>query len=510
MAGTDPSLVCLMVLDGWGIAPPGPGNAIYLARTPNLDSLFATQPHTVLTASGEAVGLPAGQMGNSEVGHLNLGAGRVVSQDLTRINRAISDGSFYRNPELINACDRSRESGGLHLLGLLSDGGVHSDIEHLKALIRLAGECGQRRIFLHLFLDGRDVPPTSGAGYVRDIDSFIKQQGFGVIASISGRYYAMDRDRRWDRVQLAYRAIVRGEGPRSPDPVELVEESYAAGVTDEFIIPTVIAGPARPGIGDGDSIVFFNFRPDRARELTKSIIFNDFHDFDRGPQPPHPYFVSMTEYDATYSHPIAFPPEQLKNVLAEVLAAAGKRQLHIAETEKYAHVTFFFNGGVEKKFPGEERELIPSPVDVPTYDLKPAMSAPEVTARLLSLLDEQRFDFVVVNFANCDMVGHTGKLDAAIQAVEVVDECAGKVYQKVSSLGGACLITADHGNAESMIDSAGGPDTAHTNGLVPLIVTWPVEVASGCVLSDMAPTVLSLLKMPAPAEMTGRSVICGP
>lgn len=503
-----PSYVCLVVLDGWGIAPPGPGNAIYLAKTPNLDTLFEKYPHTELKASGEAVGLPRGQMGNSEVGHLNLGAGRVVYQDLTRINRAISDGSFFHNQELTKAfAHAASQNGAVHLLGLLSDGGVHSDISHLKALVELAKQQNCASLFLHLFLDGRDVSPKSGAGYVKEIKSYLKKEGCGSIATISGRYYAMDRDRRWDRIKLAYDAIVHGTGPYNSDPVGLVEKSYSDGVTDEFVIPTVVDEDPRSRISSRDSVIFFNFRPDRARQLTKSLTFVDFKEFDRGPNPPFPYFVSMTEYDASFKNPIAFPPEELKNVLADVLSQAGKTQLHIAETEKYAHVTFFFNGGVEKAHRGETRKLIPSPTDVPTYDEKPAMSAREVTGELLRLLGQQRFDFIVLNFANCDMVGHTGKLEAAIEAVEVVDECIGRVYEKVRSQGGACLITADHGNAERMIDADGGPDTAHTTGMVPLIMTWPGHLREGCALGDVAPTVLKLLRLPIPEEMTGRCIV---
>ncbi|MHB8168631.1 MAG: 2,3-bisphosphoglycerate-independent phosphoglycerate mutase [Thermoleophilia bacterium] len=505
----DPSYVCLIVLDGWGIAPSGPGNAVELARTPNLDALFARFPHTQLLASGEAVGLPPGQMGNSEVGHLNLGAGRTVYQDLTRINLAISDGSFFQNRELLKAFDRSVESGGaVHLLGLLSDGGVHSDIGHLKALVRMARQRQCSRLYLHLFLDGRDVPPKSGAAYVREIAAFLGEEGTGAIATIAGRYYAMDRDNRWDRVRLAYEALVRGTGPHSPDPVALVEQSCRDGITDEFVIPTVVDADPGSRVSTGDSVIFFNFRPDRARELTRALIFDDFSEFDRGPQPPRPYFVGMTEYDATFGNPVAFPPEELRNVLAAVLAAAGKTQLHIAETEKYAHVTFFFNGGAEALNPGETRKLIPSPADVATYDQKPAMSAREVTAELLKLLDGHHFDFIVLNFANCDMVGHTGKLDAAIAAVETVDECVGEVCRKIEAQGGVCLITSDHGNAERMLDAGGGPDTAHTSDLVPLIVTCEgIQLDRGRALGDLAPTVLQLLKLPVPAEMTGRPLI---
>lgn len=500
-----PAFVCLIILDGWGIAPPGPGNAVRLARTPNLDFLFDRFPHAVLEASGEAVGLPSGQMGNSEVGHLNLGAGRVVMQDLTRINMAIRDGSFFENRELAAAFDRAREKGAAaHLLGLLSDGGVHSELDHLKALVSMARRHGSDNLVLHLFLDGRDVPPRCGIGYIKDINAFMKKEGCGRIGTISGRYYGMDRDRRWDRVGLAYEAIVQGRGPYEPDPVRLVEKSYAAGVTDEFVLPTVVDRHGK--IDSLDSVIFFNFRPDRSRELSRALIFADFQEFDRGPSPPLPYFVSMTEYDAGFTAPVAFPPQELRNVLAAVLSHSGKTQLHIAETEKYAHVTFFFNGGVEPPYPGEARRLIPSPADVPTYDKKPTMSAAKVTAELVRLIDGEHFDFIVLNYANCDMVGHTGMLDAAIQAVEAVDRCVGRAWRKVQSLGGVCLITADHGNAEKMTGPDGGPNTAHTTDRVPLIITFQGEVRDGA-LCDVAPTVLEFLKIPAPAEMTGISLI---
>jgi len=505
LSGGDPACVCLLVLDGWGLAPSGPGNAITSARTPNLDRLFDEFPHTTLKASGEAVGLPPGQMGNSEVGHLNLGAGRVVYQDLTRIDHAIADGSFSKNRELRQAFGRALESGrSVHLLGLLSDGGVHSDINHLKALVAMGKSLGCDRIYLHMFLDGRDVPPKSGLGYVEEIQDFIKSEGVGQIATLSGRYYAMDRDHRWDRVKLAYDALVHGFGPCADDPVQAMRDSYAQGLTDEFVVPTVIDRDPDSRIRDGDSVIFFNFRPDRARELSRALTFDDFSEFDRGDAPPRPAFVSMTEYDATFTTPIAFPPEELQQVLAEVISEAGKTQLHIAETEKYAHVTFFFNGGLEKIYPGETRKLIPSPTDVATYDLKPEMSARQVTDDFISLVDQAHYDFIVLNFANCDMVGHTGSLAAAIQAVEVVDECVGKVVAKVLEMQGICLITSDHGNAEGMIAEDGGPDTAHSTDLVPLIVTGAFDLPEGCALGDVAPLVLELLDIPIPAQMTGR------
>jgi len=500
--------VCLIVLDGWGIAPPGPGNAVTLARTPNLDRFFEKYPHTALKASGEAVGLPPGQMGNSEVGHLNLGAGRVVYQDLTRINHAIEDKTFYENPVLIEAFTRANDAdSSVHLLGLLSDGGVHSDISHLKALIEMAAQQDCTKLFLHLFLDGRDVSPRSGIGYVEEIIRYTEAECLGRIATISGRFYAMDRDHRWDRVELAYAAMVRGEGPHQPDALKLVRDSYAQDITDEFVIPAVVDNSPGSRISGDDSIIFFNFRPDRAREITRALSFKDFDGFDRGHEPPLPYLVTMTEYDDSFTSPIAFTPEELKNVLPEVLSAAGKTQLHIAETEKYAHVTFFFNGGNEMTYPGEERKLIPSPTDVATYDKKPEMSARLLADAFCELLDQKHFDFVIINFANCDMVGHTGIVEAAVAAVEVVDECVGRVVSKVAEQAGVCLITSDHGNAESMTDETGGPDTAHSTELVPFIVTRDVVLADGRALCDIAPTILDFLKIPVPQEMTGQSMV---
>lgn len=506
-----PSFVCLLVLDGWGIATPGAGNAITLAKTPNLDRLFTEYPHTSLQASGEAVGLPKGQMGNSEVGHLNLGAGRVVFQDLTRIDLAIADGSFFQNRELLHAFSHARENdSAVHLMGLLSDGGVHSDISHLKALVQMGKQQGCSRIFLHLFLDGRDVSPTSGVGYMLEITEFLGESGVGKVATVSGRYYAMDRDNRWERTKLAYDALVHGSGPRDMDPVGLIQKGYDEGITDEFMVPTVTSNRPESRVRDVDSVIFFNFRPDRSRQLTRSLIYAGFDSFDRGSDPPLPFLVSMTKYDAGFTAPIAFPLEKLENVLAVVLSKAGKSQLHIAETEKYAHVTFFFNGGVETINTGETRKLIPSPADVPTYDKKPEMSAREVTAELIHLLEKQHFDFIIVNLANCDMVGHTGDLTAAITAVEVVDDCVGWIVEKVTASGGVCLITSDHGNAESMQDSHGGPHTAHTTDRVPLIVTMPgVNLTDGCALCDVAPTILYLLNLPAPREITGHCIISG-
>lgn len=503
-----PSLVCLLVMDGWGIGPPGPGNAISLAHTPNFDRLSREYPDTTLIASGEAVGLPPGQMGNSEVGHLNLGAGRIVFQDLTRINKAIEDGSFFDNEALNEAFTRACDAGAsVHLMGLLSDGGVHSEMGHIKALMEIAGRKGCRRVFLHPFMDGRDTLPESGLGYMEEITAFLDGCGVGKIATVSGRFYAMDRDNRWQRVKKAYDAMVWGRGPHNTDPLAVLRESYADGVTDEFVVPTVVTNEPEARIREPDSVIFFNFRPDRARELTRALTFKEFRQFDRGPDPPLPWLVSMTEYDATFDVPVAYPPEKLNNVLAEVISRAGMKQLHIAETEKYAHVTFFFNGGKETVYPGEERVLIPSPVDVPTYDRKPEMSARQVTDELCRHLDANGYRFVIVNLANCDMVGHTGDLGATVTAVEVVDECLGRITGKVMELGGVCLVTADHGNAEVMRAESGGPDTAHTSDRVPFIITMQCRLASDYFLADIAPTVLELLQLPVPAEMTGRCII---
>jgi 2,3-bisphosphoglycerate-independent phosphoglycerate mutase len=491
------------------MAPPGPANAIDLAGTPNIDRLRQEYPSTTLVASGEAVGLPPGQMGNSEVGHLNLGAGRVVFQDLTRINHAIEDGSFFENEELIKAFRHAREVGSsVHLLGLLSDGGVHSDINHLKSLIEIGRQQGCEKIFLHMFLDGRDVPPKSGIEYVNEIMDFIADHEPAEVATLSGRFYAMDRDNRWDRIKQAYDALVYGEGRVDSDPVAAVQQSYDEGIDDEFVLPVVTSAKPESRIGFEDSVIFFNFRPDRSRQLTRALIHDDFDEFDRGHEPPLPYYVSFTEYDAEFNTPIAFPPEDLKNVLAEVLSDAGKKQLHIAETEKYAHVTFFFNGGIEKRYPGEVRKLIPSPQDVPTYDHKPEMSAREVTAELLRLIDRDEFDFIVVNYANCDMVGHTGDIDAAVKAVRVVDESVAQVVAKVQEHGGITLVTADHGNAERMMDDSEGPDTAHTSSDVPFIITSnDYTLRDDGNLSDVASTILDLLAVKQPPEMTGKCLV---
>ena len=510
---------CLVIMDGFGLAEPGPGNAISLADTPVLDELFATCPMMKLEASGEAVGLPAGQMGNSEVGHLNIGAGRVVFQELTRINRACADGSIVDNPRIREAYRAACASGAaLHLMGLLSDGGVHSSNAHLYALIEGAVSFGVPQVFVHCFLDGRDVAPTSGSRYVAElearIDAILAEHPSASsevrIASIEGRYFAMDRDNRWDRVERAYRAIVSPPSSRDVSrltPVESVEASYARGVTDEFVEPMSFY---ERGVVDGDAVLFFNFRPDRARELTRSMTDPEFSGFERAVF-PRVRFTCLTEYDSTIDAPVAFEKEFPQNVLADVLAGAGLRQFHIAETEKYAHVTFFLNGGVEEEKPGEERNLIASP-KVATYDLLPQMSEPEVASALVRAIDEDEADVYIVNFANCDMVGHTGVIPAAVEAVEAVDRGVGQVVEAMRRKGGVTLITADHGNADKMTASDGSPHTAHTTAPVPLVLVNAADVSFdlvggvGC-LADIAPTLLELIGLERPVEMTGRCLI---
>ncbi|HUZ84769.1 MAG TPA: 2,3-bisphosphoglycerate-independent phosphoglycerate mutase [Gaiellales bacterium] len=490
-------LVCLVVLDGWGLAAPGPGNAVSLADTRNFDALWARYPHTTLAASGRDVGLPSGQMGNSEVGHTNLGAGRVVLQDLVRIDEEIESGAFDANPVLVDACRRAQGSA-MHLLGLVSDGGVHSHISHLQALIKLAWRQGVEHVHVHAFTDGRDVSPTSGAGFLEQVDE---------VVTVCGRYWAMDRDRRWDRTRRAYDAIVHGIGERADDAVAAVRASYASGVTDEFIEPTVIGDPARGQIRGEDVAVFFNFRPDRARQLTRALTDPAFGDFERGADPPMPWFVQMTEYADDIGAPVAYASESLRDTLPAALAAAGISQLHLAETEKYPHVTYFFDGGNEHRGDGERWELVDSPRDVATYDQRPQMSAEQVTQRLEQALDGP-LRFVLVNFANADMVGHTGSIPAAVEAIETVDRCLARVVAAVEARGGVCLITADHGNAERMLQPDGSPDTAHTTNPVPLIATDDLlRLRDGGRLSDIAPTALELLGVPVPGVMTGRSLI---
>lgn len=503
-----------MILDGWGINTKKEGNAIALAKTPVYDSLLDEFPHTILDASGESVGLPDGQMGNSEVGHLNIGAGRVVYQDLTMINKAISDGEFQKNPVLLETFQKVKTSSGrLHLMGLLSDGGVHSHMEHLFALLDMAKKDGLRDVFIHTFMDGRDTPPQSGAGYLKSLQDYIRNAGIGKIATVSGRYYAMDRDNRWDRVEKAYHALVSGEGLTASDPVDAIEKSYASGVTDEFMLPTVIldsAGAPVATIQDGDGVLFFNFRADRARELTRALTQSDFSQFNRKKVPSLCSFATMKLYDEKMPLPAAFHPVKLTNILGEVVSRAGLKQFRIAETEKYAHVTYFFNGGEEKSFPGEDRFLIPSPKDVATYDLKPEMSAFQVTEELEKRIRSGEYGFILVNYANPDMVGHTGVLSAGIKAVEVIDECLGRVLSAVRDVNGIACITSDHGDIEQMVEyDTGNPHTAHTTNLVPFIITKKgIKLRPGTgIFADIAPTILELAGIEKPAEMTGRSLI---
>jgi 2,3-bisphosphoglycerate-independent phosphoglycerate mutase len=490
--------VALIVLDGWGIAEPGRGNAVELAETPVFDRLWERYPHTTLTAWGKAVGLPEGQMGNSEVGHLNLGAGAVVKQDLLRIDEAIEDGFVEQNETLRDACRAER----VHLLGLVSAGGVHASMGHLRALIELAGQQGVADVVIHAFTDGRDTTPESGAGYVAEVEGW----GGARIATVTGRYFAMDRDRRWDRTKLAWDAIVHGRAEFRADSGEAaVRAAYQRGETDEFIRPTLVGEEGR--IRSGDSVIFFNFRPDRARQLTRALGEPDFSEFDRG-DAPRVKLTTLTEYQEEWDYPTAFPPARPQVTLASLLAERGVDQLHVAETEKYAHVTYFFNGGEEEPYRGEERCLVDSPRDVPTYDHKPEMSARAATEAFVERWRAGRYGFGIINYANPDMVGHTGSIPAAVEAVETADGCLGEVIQAVHDSGGACVITADHGNADNMLEPDGSPNTAHSMNPVPLIVTADVgELASGGILADVAPTVLALLGQQQPKEMTGRSLL---
>ncbi len=499
--------VVLCIMDGFGIRDEDKGNAIKAAATPNLTRLFAENPFTTIGASGLDVGLPDGQMGNSEVGHTNIGAGRVVYQMLVKISKSITDGDFFNIDALKGAIDNCKKhNSALHLIGLLSDGGVHSHIEHLYGLLMLAKKNGIENVYVHALMDGRDVSTTSGVGFIRDLQKEMAEIGVGKIATIAGRYYAMDRDFAWDRVEKAYSAFVYGEGIENADAVKAMEESYAAGVTDEFIVPTVV--DKNGTIKANDSIVSFNFRPDRARQLTRTFVDPDFDGFERknGFFPLN--YVCMTQYDETMPNvTVAFPPEELKMTLGEYLAANNMTQLRIAETQKYAHVTFFFNGGEEKTFEGEDRVLIKSP-DVPTFDLQPEMSAYPVCDEVCQKIRSGRYDAVILNFANCDMVGHTGIFDAAVKAVEAVDECVGKVVEAATEMGGAAIITADHGNADFMFDENGEPFTPHTTNPVPFcVVGYPCELKEGGRLADIAPSMLKLLGLPQPEEMTGKSLI---
>ncbi|MFH1688511.1 MAG: 2,3-bisphosphoglycerate-independent phosphoglycerate mutase [bacterium] len=508
-------MVLLCILDGFGWRPPAPDNAITAAHKPNFDNLLKTCPHTLIDGSGLAVGLPKGQMGNSEVGHLNLGSGRVVYQDVTRIDKAIADGEFLDNAALVAAMDRVVIEGrALHLLGLVSDGCVHSSLTHLYALVRMAKDHGVTNLYLHAFMDGRDTPPDSGRRYLAEVLQKFNEIGLGQVATISGRYYAMDRDKRWDRVEKAYQAIVNGVGESQADPLEAIEKSYAAGVTDEFILPVVIGDPQLGRLSDRDAAVFFNFRADRVRELSQMFLGYKIDGVDH-PDNPGIELVTMTNYDVQmFQAKVAFGPRKLRRILGEVISDAGMRQLRTAETEKYAHVTFFFNGGAEKPLPGEDRDLIPSP-KVATYDLQPEMSSVAVTDNAVTKIQSGKYDLVVLNYANCDMVGHTGIFDAAKAAVEAVDRGLGRILEAVKEQVGVAIVTADHGNAELMIDpNTGGPWTAHTTNLVPCVLFDPshslgedVGLREGGILADVAPTILQIMGLSQPSEMTGKSLI---
>jgi 2,3-bisphosphoglycerate-independent phosphoglycerate mutase len=504
----------LAILDGWGISAETRGNAVLAARTPTLDKLFAEHPNETLQTSGLAVGLPAGQMGNSEVGHLNIGAGRTVLQSLTRIDKSIDDGDFFENPVLMEAINNVKSNGSsLHLFGLVSDGGVHSQLTHLYALLEMAKKYEVKEVFVHAFLDGRDTPPQSATKFLDELEAEIKKIGVGKIASVSGRYYAMDRDNRWEREKLAYDMLTLG-GPLIGESAEAaVLASYVRRENDEFVKPTSIAknGETPKTVKDGDSIVFFNFRPDRARELTRTFTKDDFSGFERKVYPKNLYFVTMTEYDATFDEVhIAFPPEDVKNTLGEYIAGLGLKQLRIAETEKYAHVTFFFNGGVEAPNENEDRILIPSP-KVATYDLQPEMSAYKVADKVAEEIRSEKYDLIILNFANMDMVGHTAVFDAVVKAIEAVDRALGQVVEAITDVRGQLVIIADHGNSEQLLADDGKPFTAHTTNPVPIILFRPddenISFKEGGALSDVAPTLLDLMNLPIPKEMTGHSLI---
>ena len=505
-------LTMLMILDGFGDNPNKDGNAIKLAKTPNIDRLMKTYPNTDIYTSGKYVGLPDGQMGNSEVGHTNIGAGRIVYQELTRITKSIEEGDFFANPEFINAIENCKKHNSkLHILGLLSDGGVHSHIRHLYGLLEMAKRRDFEDVYVHCFLDGRDTPPASGESYILKLQDKMNEKGIGKIATISGRFYSMDRDKRWQRVQKSYDAMVKGEGIKETSAIKAIEDSYQKEVFDEFVEPTVICNGDTPiaKIENNDSVIFFNFRPDRAREITRAIVDKDFKEFET--KPMDLYFVCFTNYDETMPNVhIAFEKELLKNTFGEVVSKSGLKQLRIAETEKYAHVTFFFNGGEEKQYEGEDRILVPSP-KVETYDLKPEMSAYEVTDKVIEALKQDKYDVIILNFANTDMVGHTGSLPAAIKAVETVDECVGKIVKIIQEKKGNLIITADHGNAEQMIDyKTGEPHTAHTTNPVPIILVTDhkeYKLKENGKLADLAPTMLELMGIKKPKEMTGESLL---
>lgn len=506
------NLAALIILDGYGIRDEKMGNAVQQANTPNFDRYWNKYAHNQLTASGESVGLPEGQMGNSEVGHLNIGAGRIVYQSLTRVNLSIKDGEFFEKEAFLKSIDHAKEKNkALHLFGLLSDGGVHSHINHLFALLKLAKDKNLEKVYVHAFLDGRDVGPQTAKEYIEQTEEKMKEYGVGQFATISGRYYSMDRDKRWDRVKKAYDAMVYGEGPSYQDPYEVIADSYDNGIYDEFVIPSVITDEKGAPVGkveDEDSIIFYNFRPDRAIQISRTFANEDFHDFDRGDNiPKNLDFVMLTNFSETVDGYVAYNPVNLDNTVGEVLAQHDMKQLRIAETEKYPHVTFFMSGGREEEFPGEKRVLINSP-KVATYDLQPEMSAYEVTDALLKELDAKEHNGIILNFANPDMVGHSGKLEPTIKAIETVDECLGKIVDKILELGGHAIITADHGNSDEVITLEGNPMTAHTTNPVPVIVTKDnIELRDGGILADLSPTLLDLLNVEKPVEMTGTSLI---
>jgi len=504
----------LMILDGWGINPQSADNAVAMAGTPFLEKMIATYPVTRLHTSGQAVGLPDGIMGNSEVGHLNIGAGRVVFQSLLRIDQAIADGSFAKNQAVTTALDKvAANKSALHLMGLVSDGGVHSHLSHLVALLDAAKAHGLERVYVHAILDGRDTPPESGFGYVTELQSHLDKIGVGAIATICGRYYAMDRDKRWDRIQKAFDLYTQGDGTPADDPVAAIQAAYQRDETDEFVKPIFLKdsqGSPVATVADGDAIFFFNFRADRAREITRAFTDPGFTEFERPALPRLSEYVCMTQYDEQFTLPIAYPPVHHENILGKVISEQGLAQLRIAETEKYAHVTYFFNGGEEEPFANEDRCLIPSPRDIPTYDYKPEMSAPTVTAEVLARIDAGRYDLIILNFANMDMVGHTGVLDAAVKACRIVDNCAAQIVERILARQGTVLITADHGNAEEMVDANGNPHTAHTLNPVRLVLVddqrKTAKLKEGR-LADIAPTILDIMGIEQPAEMTGQSLI---
>lgn len=510
MSKTSPT--ALIILDGFACRSEQKGNAVAQAKKPNFDRYWNTFPHAQLTASGEAVGLPEGQMGNSEVGHLNIGAGRIVYQSLTRVNISIRDGEFEQNETFLKAIKHAKEKGtALHLFGLLSDGGVHSHIEHMFALLQLAADQGLEKVYVHAFLDGRDVGPQTAAGYIKQTLEKMKEIGVGEFATISGRYYSMDRDKRWERVEKSYRSMVYGEGPTYTDPLELVEDNYKNGIYDEFILPSVMTtadGTPVATVQNDDAVIFYNFRPDRAIQISNTFTNKDFRSFDRGEKhPENLFFVCLTHFSETVDGLVAFQPTNLDNTLGEVISQNNMTQLRIAETEKYPHVTFFMSGGRENEFPGETRILINSP-KVATYDLQPEMSAYEVTDALLNEINADKHDAILLNFANPDMVGHSGMLEPTIKAIETVDECLGKIVDLIVSKGGTAIITADHGNADEVVTLEGSPMTAHTTNPVPVIVTKPgVELREDGILGDLAPTILELLQVEQPVEMTGKSLI---